>query len=49
VARKALEGPGRPWNDLLPQGLQGSKAYKYSAPVRYKFCSVVESIVVKSI
>jgi len=46
---KALEGPGRPWNDLLPQDLQGSKAYKYSAPVRCRFCSVVESIVVNSI
>ena len=41
---KALEGPGRPWNDLLPQDLQGSKAYKYSVPAHCRFCSVVENI-----
>jgi len=46
VVRKALEDVGRPWNDRLPLGLQGSEAYKYSVPVRCRFCSVVENIVV---
>jgi hypothetical protein len=47
-----VEGTRTPWNALegsSPQGLQGSKAYKYSVPAHCRFCSVVESIVVKSI
>ena len=37
-----VEGTGTPWNALersSPQDLQGSKAYKYSVPAYYRFCS----------
>jgi hypothetical protein len=38
-----VEGTGTPWNareGSSPQGLQGSKAYKYSVPAHCRFCSV---------